>query len=67
MSKYILNLSFETDINEDQEEEISEEEMVEILKNLFEQEKHEFLGYLEHEFIHCNTKYKINFVSLEES
>lgn len=67
MSKYILNLSFETDISEDQEDEITEEEMVDILKNLFEEEKHELLGYLEYELADCNKQYKITFNSKEQS
>lgn len=46
MAKYRLNLSFDIDINADEQEEISEEEMVEILQGLYKNDKIEFLGTL---------------------
>ena len=46
MAKYRLNLSFDIDITADEEEEISEEEMVKILQRLYKNDKHEFLATL---------------------
>ena len=46
MAKYRLNLSFDIDITADEEEEISEEEMVKILQKLYKNDKHEFLATL---------------------
>jgi hypothetical protein len=46
MAKYRLNLSFDIDINADEEEEISEEEMVKTLQKLYKNDKIEFLATL---------------------
>ena len=50
MAKYRLNLSFDIDINADEEEEISEEEMVKILQELYKNDKIEFLSTLRYYF-----------------
>ena len=46
MAKYRLNLSFNIDITADEEEEISEEEMVEMLQELYSNDRKEFLDAL---------------------
>ena len=46
MAKYRLNLSFDIDINADEEEEISEEEMVKMLQELYYKDKTELLSTL---------------------
>ncbi len=48
MSKYRLNLSFDVDITADEDEELSEEEMVEILQKLYYNDRKEFLDSLRH-------------------
>ena len=50
MAKYRLNLSFDIDINADEEEEISEEEMVKILQKLYNNDKTELLATLRYYF-----------------
>ena len=55
MAKYRLNLSFDIDINADEEEEISEEEiseeeMVKILQKLYYNDKTELLATLRYYF-----------------
>ena len=50
MAKYRLNLSFDIDINADEEEEISEEEMVKILQGLYYNDKTELLATLRYYF-----------------
>ena len=50
MAKYRLNLSFDIDVNADEEEEISEEEMVEILQKLYKNDKTELLATLRYYF-----------------
>ena len=50
MAKYKLNLSFDIDINADEEEEISEEEMVKILQKLYKNDKIELLSTLRYYF-----------------
>ena len=50
MAKYRLNLSFDIDINADEEEEISEEEMVDILQRLYYNDKTELLATLRYYF-----------------
>ena len=46
MAKYSLNLSFDIDINADEEEEISEEEMAKLISNLYLEDRYEFLENL---------------------
>ena len=50
MAKYRLNLSFDIDINADEQEEISEEEMVEILQKLYKNDYIELLSTLRYYF-----------------
>ena len=50
MAKYRLNLSFDIDITADEEEEISEEEMVKILQRLYKNDKIELLATLRYYF-----------------
>ena len=50
MAKYRLNLSFDIDINADEKEEISEEEMVKILQKLYKNDKIELLSTLRYYF-----------------
>ena len=50
MAKYRLNLSFDIDISADEDEEISEEEMVKILQKLYKNDKIEFLATLRYHF-----------------
>ncbi len=50
MAKYRLNLSFDIDINPDEDEKISEEEMVDILQGLYKNDKTELLATLRYYF-----------------
>ena len=50
MAKYRFNLSFDIDISADEEEEISEEEMVDILQRLYYNDKTELLATLRYYF-----------------
>ena len=50
MAKYRLNLSFDIDINADEEEEISEEEMVKMLQELYYNDRKEFFDALRYYF-----------------
>ena len=50
MAKYRLNLSFDIDINADEVEEISEEEMVKILQKLYKNDNIELLSTLRYYF-----------------
>ena len=50
MAKYRLNLSFDIDVNADEEEEISEEEMVKMLQKLYYNDKAELLATLRYYF-----------------
>lgn len=46
MAKYRLNLSFDIDISADEEEEMSEEEIVDMLQELYYNDRKEFLDAL---------------------
>ena len=50
MAKYRLKLSFDIDISADEEEEISEEEMVKMLQALYYNDKTELLATLRYYF-----------------
>ena len=50
MAKYRLDLSFDIDISADEEEEISEEEMVKILQKLYKNDNIELLSTLRYYF-----------------
>ena len=59
MAKYRLNLSFDIDINADEEEEISEEEMVKMLQELYYNDKIELLATLRYYFEGKKVAYHI--------
>ena len=59
MAKYKLNLSFDIDINADEEEKISEEEMVKILQRLYSNDKTELLATLRYYFEGKKVAYHI--------
>ena len=59
MAKYRLNLSFDIDISADEEEEISEEEMVKILQKLYNNDKTELLATLRYYFEGKKVAYSI--------
>ena len=46
MAKYRLNLSFDIDISADEEEEMSEEEIVDMLQELYYNDRKEFFDAL---------------------
>jgi len=50
MPKYKLNLSFDIDITADEEEEMSEQEMVEMLQQLYCNDRKEFLDAFRYYF-----------------
>ena len=50
MAKYKLNLSFDIDISADEEEEMSEEEIVDMLQELYNNDRKEFLDALRYYF-----------------
>ena len=70
MAKYKLNLSFDIDITADEEEEMSEEEMVEMLQELYCNDRKEFLDafryYFEKEKVDFHVKIKPQQVSSEK-
>jgi len=70
MPKYKLNLSFDIDITADEEEEMSEQEMVEMLQELYCNDRKEFLDafryYFEKEKVAFHVKIKPQQVSSEE-
>ena len=59
MAKYRLNLSFDIDVNADEQEEISEEEMVDILQRLYYNDKTELLSTLRYYFEVKKVAYSI--------
>ena len=50
MAKYRLNLSFDIDVSADEEEEMSEEEIVDMLQELYYNDRKEFLDALRYYF-----------------
>ena len=70
MANYKLNLSFDIDITADEEEEMSEEEMVEMLQELYCNDRKEFLDafryYFEKEKVDFHVKIKPQQVSSEK-
>ena len=50
MAKYRLNLSFDIEISADEEEEMSEEEMVKMLQELYYNDRKEFFDALRYCF-----------------
>ncbi len=59
MAKYRLNLFFDIDIDADEEQELSEEEMVKILQGLYYNDKTELLATLRYFFEVKRVKYCI--------
>ncbi len=59
MAKYRLNLSFDIDITADEDSEVSEEEMVEMLQNLYYNDRKEFLDSLRYCFEEEKVAYHI--------
>ena len=57
MAKYKLNLSFDIDITADEDSEVSEEEMVKMLQNLYYNDRKEFLDSLRY----CFEEEKVNY------
>ena len=70
MAKYKLNLSFDIDITADEEEEMSEEEMVEMLQELYCNDRKEFLDafryYFEKEKVDFHVKIKAQKVNSDD-
>ena len=59
MAKYRLNLSFDIDILADKEEDISEEEMVKMLQEIYYKDKTELLSTLRYYFEGKKVAYHI--------
>lgn len=59
MAKYRLNLSFDIDINAEEEEEISEEEMVKMFQYLYYNDRKEFLEALRYCFEEEKVAYNV--------
>ncbi len=59
MAKYRLNLSFDIDITADENEEVSEEKMVEMLQNLYYNDRKEFLDSLRYCFEEEKVAYHV--------
>ena len=59
MAKYRLNLSFDIDITAEEEEEISEEEMVKMLQYLYYNDRKEFLEALRYCFEEEKVAYSV--------
>ena len=59
MAKYRLNLSFDIDINPDEDEKISEEEMVKMLQGLYYNDRKEFLDSLRYCFEEEKVAYHV--------
>ena len=59
MAKYKLNLSFDIDIIADEDSEVSEEEMVKMLQNLYYNDRKEFLDSLRYCFEEEKVAYHV--------
>ena len=59
MAKYRLNLSFDIDINADEDSEVSEEEMVEMLQKLYSNDRKEFIDSLRYCFEEEKVAYHV--------
>ncbi len=59
MAKYKLNLSFDIDITADEDEEVSKEKMVEMLQNLYYNDRKEFLDSLRYCFEEEKVAYHV--------
>ena len=59
MAKYRLNLSFDIDITADEDSEVSEEEMVKMLQQLYYNDRKEFLESLRYCFEEEKVAYNV--------
>ena len=59
MAKYRLNLSFDIDITADEDSEVSEEEMVKMLQQLYYNDRKEFLESLRYCFEEEKVAYSL--------
>ena len=59
MAKYRLNLSFDIDVSADEEEEMSEEEIVDMLQELYYNDRKEFLDSLRYCFEEEKVAYHV--------
>ena len=59
MAKYRLNLSFDIDITADEDSEVSEEEMVKMLQQLYYNDRKEFLESLKYCFEEEKVAYNV--------
>lgn len=64
MAKYKLNLSFDIDINADEDSEVSEEEMVKMLQKLYHDDRKEFLDSLRYCFEEEKVDYSVEIKQL---
>jgi hypothetical protein len=62
MAKYRLNLSFDIDITADEDSEVSEEEMVKMLQQLYHNDRKEFLESLRYCFEEEKVAYNVELV-----
>ena len=67
MAKYKLNLSFVIDITADEDSEVSEAEMVEMLQELYCNDKKEFLDSLRYCFEEEKVVYSLTFDKLSDT
>jgi hypothetical protein len=67
MAKYRLNLSFDIDITAEEEEEISEEEMVKMLQYLYYNDRKEFLEALRYCFEEEKVAYSVEIKPQKEN
>jgi hypothetical protein len=59
MAKYRLNLSFDIDITADEDSEVSEDKMVEMLQDLYYNDRKEFLDSLRYCFEEEKVAYSV--------
>ena len=67
MTKYRLNLSFDIDVSADEEEEMSEEEIVDMLQELYYNDRKEFLDALRYYFEEKNVAYSLTINKLSDT
>ena len=67
MAKYRLNLSFDIDITAEEEKEISEEEMVKMLQELYYNDRKEFLEALRYCFEEEKVAYSLTIDKLPDT
>ena len=67
MAKYRLNLSFDIDITADEDSEVSEEEMVKMLQQLYYNDRKEFLDALRYYFEKEEKAYSLTINKLSDT